>query len=161
LEREKRDITGKGKMGPFTFTWITQKSWWWQNPRKNRSEKSRMPFSSTVFSDLSPRTFGSLEWRRKNEGSRISHSSRYSPPFDGDLEWSHFPKCPIWVPWVENPPELNHGEPRSMLFWIKQNKWRFIQWRCSGHLIGTAFWTLSIIHWHREVRVSVLNHFLE
>jgi hypothetical protein len=26
LEREKRDITGKGKMGPFTFTWITQKS---------------------------------------------------------------------------------------------------------------------------------------
>jgi hypothetical protein len=35
---------------------------------------------------LSPCDFGSMEWRRKNEGSRISHRSRLSPPFDGDLE---------------------------------------------------------------------------
>jgi hypothetical protein len=34
--------------------------------------------------------FGSLEWGGKNEGPQISHSSRDSRPFDGDLEWYHF-----------------------------------------------------------------------
>jgi hypothetical protein len=85
--------------------------------------------------------FGSLEYWKKNEGSRFSHSSRDSPLFDGNLEWPHCRRRPICVPWVADPPIASHGERQRVLFWIKQKERKFTHSTFSRHLLGKTFWT--------------------
>jgi hypothetical protein len=97
------------------------KSCWRRNPRKIRSESPRKLSSFTLFS-WSESTWLLALWRNKKEGSRISHSSRYSPAFDGDLEWPHFRRSPVCVLWVADPSKLGHGERWRVLFWIKQKR---------------------------------------
>jgi hypothetical protein len=84
LEREKETYKRKER----GTTWEVDMD-------RSKSHDSGKIQASTLFSSAESMWRLAL-WndQGKNEGSVISHSSRYSRPFDGDLEWPHFGRRP-------------------------------------------------------------------
>jgi hypothetical protein len=142
---KKGDISGGGwdflrAHGPL------KKSWWSQNPRQIRYERPRTLSWSPLFSW--PESMWLLVFwngQGKNEGLGVSHSSRYSRRFDGDLEWPHFQRHSICVPWVADPAKLGHREWRRVLFWIEEKEWEFTRETFPGHFVCKTYPTLCII----------------
>jgi hypothetical protein len=140
--KKKRDISGGSKVGLFTCKWTTQKVMMAAKSMKNSIRKaSSALIIHLILLTWVHVTFGFLECLREKWEIGNSHSSRYSRPFDGDMEWPHFRRRPICVSWVTDPPQLDHRKQRGVLFWIKEKEWELTRETFPGHLIGKTYLT--------------------